>query len=304
MLSSYELYEPTTLKEACELKAADGAKIVAGGTDIYVSMHNGSLKPVSLVDIKGISELKEIREEDDHWFFGALTPHRYFEESDLFWNQFTALSEGCSQVGSVQIRQRGTIGGNICNAVPSADSVAPLLLFDTECVVVSAKGERTVPLKGFITGPKRTVLEKDEILKGVKIYKQDDRTGSCYIKYTRRKAMDLALCGTSVLLSLDESGTIVKARAALTTSAPTAIRVPRAEEYLTGKNTEQVSAEEFGCICVEDASPRSSWRSSAQFRLTIIQSLMEKAYQTALKRAGGDHDCGMPAWRCKEVPDK
>ena len=297
MLSSYELYEPKTIQEACALKAGDGVKVVAGGTDIYVSMHNGSLKPAALVDIKGIPELKEIREEEDHWFFGALTPHRYFEESDLFWQDYTALSEGCSQVGSVQIRQRGTIGGNICNAVPSADSVAPLLLFDTDCVVASPKGERIVPLKDFITGPKKTVLKADELLKGVRIYKQAERTGSCYIKYTRRKAMDLALCGTSVLLTLDENGTIVKARAALTTSAPTAIRVPRAEKWLTGQSAKDLDPEEFGCICVEDASPRSSWRSSAQFRLTIIQSLIEEAYGTALARACGDHECRKPAWR-------
>ncbi len=301
MLSSYELYEPKTIQEACELKKTDGAKIVAGGTDIYVSMHNGSLKPTALIDIKGIPELKEIREEDEHWFFGALTPHRYFEESDLFWEKYTALSEGCSQVGSVQIRQRGTVGGNICNAVPSADSVAPLLLFDTDCVVTSADGERIVPLKDFFLGPKRTVLKEDEILKGLKIYKPAERTGSRYIKYMRRKAMDLALCGCSVLVTLGETDTIVKARVALTTSAPTAIRVPDAEDYLTGKKADEVDAVAFGQICAEHASPRSSWRSSAEFRLTIIQNMAEAAYQTALQRARGDKCCDMPQWRMKEV---
>ena len=299
MLSSYELYEPHTLQEACELKTLDGAKIVAGGTDIYVAMHNGSLKPAALIDIKGIAELKEIREEEDHWFFGALTPHRYFEESRHFWKNFTALSEGCSQVGSVQIRQRGTVGGNICNAVPSADSVAPLMLFDTDCVIASAKGERTVPLKDFFVGPKRTVLEKDEILKGLKVYKQAQRTGSRYIKYTRRKAMDLALCGVSVLVTLEDE-VITKARAALTTSAPTAIRVAAAEEYLAGKKADEVDAAEFGRICAGGASPRTSWRSSADFRLTLIQNMAEDALKTALTRARGDVFCDTPAWLAKE----
>lgn len=301
MLSSYELYEPKTIREACELKMTDGAKIVAGGTDIYVAMHNGSLKPTALIDIKGIAELEEIREEKDHWYFGALTPHRYFEESDLFWEKYTALSEGCSQVGSVQIRQRGTVGGNICNAVPSADSVAPLLLFDTDCIVVSADGERIVPLKDFFLGPKRTVLEPDELLKGLKIYKPAERTGSRYIKYMRRKAMDLALCGCSVLVTLDENDVIVKARAALTTSAPTAIRVPEAEDYLTGKKADEVDSGQFGRICSEHASPRSSWRSSAEFRLTIIRNMAEDAYLTALQRARGDKQSEMPRWRAKEV---
>ncbi len=300
MLSSYELYEPHTLQEACELKKTEGAGIVAGGTDIYVAMHNGSFKPEALIDIKGIEELKEIREEEDFWFFGALTPHRYFEESRYFWENFTALSEGCSQVGSVQIRQRGTIGGNICNAVPSADSVAPLLLFDADCVIVSAKSERTVPLKDFFIGPKRTVLEKDEILKGVKVCKQAAGTGSRYIKYTRRKAMDLALCGVSVLVALDGDGTITKARAALTTSAPTAIRAAEAEEYLVGKKADEVDAVKFGHVCSEGASPRTSWRSSADFRQTLIRNLAEDALQTAIARARGDVLCDMPAWLVKE----
>ena len=299
MLSSYELYEPHTLQEACELKQTEGARIVAGGTDIYVAMHNGSLKPEALIDIKGIEELKEIREEEDCWFFGALTPHRYFEESRFFWENFTALSEGCSQVGSVQIRQRGTVGGNICNAVPSADSVAPLLLFDTDCVIASVKGERIVPLKDFFIGPKRTVLEKDEILKGFKVYKQAPGTGSRYIKYTRRKAMDLALCGVSVLVALEDE-VITKARAALTTSAPTAIRVVAAEEYLVGKKADEVDAATFGRMSSAGASPRSSWRSSADFRQTLIQNLAEDAFQTALVRARGDVFCDTPAWLVKE----
>ena len=202
-------------------------------------------------------------------------------------------------MGSVQIRQRGTVGGNICNAVPSADSVAPLLLFDTDCVIASVKGERIVPLKDFFIGPKRTVLEKDEILKGFKVYKQAPGTGSRYIKYTRRKAMDLALCGVSVLVALEDE-VITKARAALTTSAPTAIRVVAAEEYLVGKKADEVDAATFGRMSSAGASPRSSWRSSADFRQTLIQNLAEDAFQTALVRARGDVFCDTPAWLVKE----
>ena len=300
MLSSYELYEPKTIEEACRIKKADGAQVVAGGTDIYVAMHNGSHKPKALIDLKGIDELKEIREEDDHWFIGALTPHRYFEESDYFWKNFTALSEGCSQVGSVQIRQRGTIGGNICNAVPSADSVAPMLLFDAECVIASEIDERIVPLKEFFLGPKRTVLGSDEILKGIRLYKQAGNTGSRYIKYTRRKAMDLALCGVSVLVTIDSKQTITKARAALTTAAPTAVRINGAEEYLTGKTFDTADPEEFAKLCVEGANPRSSWRSSAEFRQNVIAALAEDAFRSAVKRASGDISADMPKWR-KEV---
>ena len=300
MLPSYELFEPKTIDEACRLKQQEGTWLVAGGTDIYVAMHGGALKPRALVDIKGIEELYEIARHEDHWFFGALTPHRYFEESQDFWRDYTALAEGCSQVGSVQIRQRGTIGGNICNAVPSADSVGPLLVFDADCVIVSPGGEREVPLAEFITGPKKTVLGDDEILKGVKVYIPAEHTGSCYIKYTRRKAMDLALCGASVLVTLDTDHRIIKARASLTTSAPTAIRAKTAEEYLLGKSVNEADPIEFGRLCVESASPRTSWRSSAEFRQKVIAAISEDTCRNAVRRAQGETSAAMPKWR-KEV---
>ena len=295
MLSSYELYEPTTIAEACALKQ-QGARPVAGGTDIYVAMHGGSLRPEALVDLKGIEELRGIAKEDDHWYIGALTPHRYFEESDECWRVFTALAEGCSQIGSVQIRQRGTIGGNICNAVPSADSVGPLLVYDTDCVIASANGEREVPLAEFFTGPKQTVLKDDELLKGVKVYLPAEHSGSRYIKYTRRKAMDLALCGASVLVTFDNDR-ITKARAALTTSAPTAIRAAAAEEYLLDKAAQDIDYEAFGRLCVESASPRTSWRSSAGFRQAVIAAIAADACRSAVRRAQGEASADMPKWR-------
>ena len=288
MLPSFELYTPETISEACRMKRQLQALLLAGGTDVFVAMHGGTMRPEVLVDIKGIAVLREFTQTKDAVSLGALTSHRFIEESDYFRRVYTALYEGCSQVGSVQIRQRGTLGGNICNAVPSADSIGPLLVFDTMCVVASEKTEREVLLKDFFLGPKKTMLGSDELLKALILPVPAPRTGSCYIKYTRRKAMDLALCGYSMLLTLDEDDTIVTARTALTTCAPTPIRGKKVEKYLLRKKPSEVELETLGCLSVEDAHPRSSWRASAEFRLEIIKELSVRAYQAALIRAKGD----------------
>lgn len=288
MLPSFELYVPQTASEACRMKRELQAPVVAGGTDVFVSMHSGALRPEALIDIKQISDFRCFEQTPDHVTLGALTSHRFIEESDYFRTVYTALYEGCSQVGSVQIRHRGTLGGNICNAVPSADSIGPLLVFDAACVIVSEDSERTIPLKDFFLGHKKTVLGSNELLKALLLPIPAPRTGSCYIKYTRRKAMDLALCGYSMFLTLDENDTIVTARTALTTCAPTAIRGERVEAYLQGKPVCDVDPAQLGALAAQDAHPRSSWRASAAFRLTLIQELSVQAFQTALARAKGD----------------
>lgn len=285
MLPQFELYTPTTIAEACRLKQEYNAHFLAGGTDVLVAMHGGKEYPV-LVDIKGIEELKGVTEDHKKFVFGALTPHRYVEDSHHLKRELTALWEGCSQVGSVQIRHLGTLGGNICNAVPSADSIGPLLVLGAVCHVASAEGERTVPLNEFFLGPKRTVLGAGELLRAIEVPKPAAGSGSCYIKYTRRRAMDLALCGYSILLTLTD-GVITTARIALTTSAPTPIRAENAEAYLLGKKPEDVDVAELGRLSAEDASPRSSWRSSAEFRLALLQELAGRAFKKALARAEG-----------------
>ena len=284
MLTDFELYTPTSVAEACQLKKERNAVFLAGGTDVLVAMHGGK-KYEALIDLKGIEELRGIQETEDTLVIGALTPHHAIEESHYYQKHYSALWEGCSQVGSVQIRYRGTLGGNLCNAVPSADSIGPLLVFGASCVIASGDGERTVPLSEFFVGPKKTVLGKGELLKAIVVPKPAPNTGSCYIKYTRRKAMDLALCGCSVLVTLDERDTITAARVSLTTSAPTPIRSAAAEAYLTGKKTGEVELEKLGDLTAGDATPRTSWRSSAEFRVALIKELVGRAYSTALARA-------------------
>ena len=290
MLPAFELLTPSTIAEAVKMKLETGGKFLAGGTDILVDMHSGKERYATLIDIKGLGELKRF-ESAQGLEFGALTPHRAFERSSLVRERYTALFEGCSQVGSPQIRARGTVGGNICNAVPSADSIGPLLVFDADCVIAGAQGERRVPLCGFFTGARKTVLGEGELLKSVILGEPAKGSGSAYSKYTRRNAMDLALFGVSCYIVLDK-GRVEAVRIALTTASPTPMRATDAEAFLTGKALGEAALgeallREAAELVAKQARPRSSWRSSAEFRLALARELALRTVGLAAERAKG-----------------
>jgi len=284
MLPKFDLYMPTDLAEACRLKAED-AKIVAGGTDVFVNMHGGKDRPECVVDVKNIPELQGHSFDPENGLdLGALTTHRDIELWDVIKQHYRAMFEGCSRVGSVQIRTRGTLGGNICNGAPSADSIGPMLVHDAAVVVAGPNGERTVPLKDFYLGLKKLDMQEDELLKRILIPAPNAHSGSFYIKYTRRNAMDLALLGVSAYVELD--GDVLKTvRIALTTAAPTPTRAEKTEALLTGKIISEELLESAGKAVLEESHPRSSWRSSAEFRLALLEELTVQVLREAIAQA-------------------
>lgn len=284
MLPKFELYMPTDLAEACRLKAG-GAKVVAGGTDVFVNMHGGKDHSAKVVDVKNLPELQGHSFDPETGLnLGALTTHRDIELWDVIKQHYRAMFEGCSRVGSVQIRTRGTLGGNICNGAPSADSIGPMLVHDATVVVAGPNGERTVPLKDFYLGLKKLDMQEDELLKRILIPAPKAHSGSFYIKYTRRNAMDLALLGVSAYVELD--GDVLKTvRIALTTAAPTPIRAEKTEALLNGQTISEELLAAAGKTVMEESHPRSSWRSSAEFRLTLLEELTIQALQQAIAQA-------------------
>lgn len=284
MLPKFDLYMPVDLAEACRLKA-EGATVVAGGTDVFVNMHGGKDRSGCVVDIKNIPELQGCTFSPETGLdLGALTTHREIELWDVIKTHYRAMFEGCSRVGSVQIRTRGTLGGNICNGAPSADSIGPMLVHDARVVVAGSAGEREIPLKDFYLGLKKLDMKGDEILKRIRIPAPTAHSGSFYIKYTRRNAMDLALLGVSAYVELE--GEIMKTvRIALTTAAPTPIRAEQAEALLTGKAVSDALLAAAGKAVMEESHPRSSWRSSAEFRLALLEELTVQALREAIALA-------------------
>ena len=286
MLPAFELLTPLTVSEACGMKLKTGGKFFAGGTDILVEMHGGKECYSVLIDLKGVAGLKYF-DTKKGLEFGALTTHREFELSALVRERYTALFEGCSQVGSSQIRVRATVGGNICNAVPSADSVGPLLVLGADCVIAGKEGERRAPLCDFFRGARKTVLGEAELLKGLIVPEPAKGSGSAYTKFTRRRAMDLALFGVSCYIVLD-GDRIETVRIALTTAAPTPIRATDAETFLTGKTLGESVINEAAELAAAQAKPRSSWRSSAEFRRALTRNLSARTIRLAAERAKGN----------------
>ncbi len=287
MLNKFDLLMPATLQEALDQYAELGrqCKILAGGTDVLVEMHGGHKKYECLMDIKNLVELKGLAYAPGKGLImGALTTHRELEMMPVVKEKFTALFEGASQVGCVQTRYRGTIGGNICNAVPSGDTLGPLLALDARLVLVSKQGTRELSFGEFFLGAKKTVLQEGELLMQVIVPEPKANSGSAYTKFTRRNSMDLALLGASVVLTSKDGNVCDAVRISLTTSAPTVIRALKTEAFLLGKELTPEVLEAAGEIASAEAKPRSSWRSSEEYRREVLKTIVPRTIAAAVRR--------------------
>lgn len=286
MIAKFDYHVPATLDEACALKKEfkKGGIVVAGGSDVYAKMHSGDHLYDHVIDIKQIPEMHGISwSEREGLSLGAAVTHHEIERHPLICERYDVLVQGVRTIGSLQVRNRGTIGGNICTAAPSADGVGPLLVLDASCVIHGLAGERTVALKDFFTGPKTTVLGEDEVLVRVTVPTPPQNYGGAYFKYGRRNAMEIALLGVSVYLEVAEDGKTCSAmRIALGTSAPTPIRAPKTEAYYIGKDLgDKQAVEGASQIILEDASPRNSWRADGEFRRSLLKLLVPRTVRTA-----------------------
>jgi CO/xanthine dehydrogenase FAD-binding subunit len=269
----YDYIKPGSLEEVFSLLKDYGTKatLIAGGTDVMVKIRNTKRAPEVLISLRGLKDLRYI-EKNGGYHIGALTTHRMLELSPLVKTELSALHDGASRIGSVQIRNVATIGGNICNAAPSADTAGPLLVLDARVVLEGPEGRRSVPLSEFFTGTYKTVRKQNEVLVEFEIPAEMEHFGSAYWKHSRRKAMNLPLLGIAVSLKLD-GDSVSDARIALTVAAPTPIRAYAAEEFLKGKPLTEEVLREAGKISAspECCSVRDSLRGLAWHRKEIIE---------------------------------
>ncbi len=284
----YDYEKPESLEEVFSLLKKYGKKaaLIAGGTDVMVKIRNTKKAPEVLISLVGIKELRYIK-KNGGYHIGALTTHRMLEQSPLVKAELTALQEGASRIGSVQIRNVATIGGNICNAAPSADTAGPLLVLDAKVILEGPEGRRSVPLSEFFTGTYKTARKQDEVLVEFEIPGKMEHFGSAYWKHSRRKAMNLPLLGIAVSLNLD-GDTISDARIALTVAAPTPVRAYNAEEFLKGKPLTDEVLREAGKISAspECCSLRDSLRGLAWHRKEIIEVYVVRMARLAAENIG------------------
>jgi carbon-monoxide dehydrogenase medium subunit len=293
----FELLQPRSLSEALEVKKdfGDRAKVLAGGTDLLVLLKDQKLKAEAVMSLRGIGELNLIRcDEGRGATIGALATFGDVAASPFIREKFPDLVEACKQIGAVQIQNLGTVGGNLCNASPAADTAPPLLVMDAMLTLASTRGERQISINDFFLGPRQTVLQTDEILKDIFIPQAPGRRGATYLKLGQRKAMEIAIVGISVAIHLNGSDRdISECRIAMGSVAPTPLRARKGEEILKGREIKDDLIEEVAAVAAEEASPISDVRGSREYRLDMIRVLCRRATQAAHARACGKGEEGL-----------
>ena len=280
-----EIYQPTSLQEASRLlkENGPGGRFLAGGTDLVIAMKEKGLVPKYVVDLKRIPGLTGICENSDGSItLGALTTMREIEISPLIRRKFPFLAQSAAEVGSIQIRNRATVGGNMANATPSADVAPSLIALNATTTIVGVNGRRTIALEDFFRGPGQTNMTDDEILTEIMIPKTSPRLVGEYIKFSPREMMDLAYVGVAVAYTLGEQGRCQGVRIVLGAVAPTPVRARRAEAAVEGQALTEALAEKVGEIAAEESKPISDVRSSADYRRAMVGTMTKRALLNAV----------------------
>ena len=279
---------PHGLDEALNALAS-GATPVAGGTDLVVGVRQGRWAlPEDLVSLHRLSVITGICPgEGGGLHIGAGTTHAAICADATVAQRWTALADASAIVGSPASRATGTIGGNVANASPAADTVAPLLCFGAIATVRSAGGERRFPVEGLATGPRRTVLRPDELLLGFELPDPAPGTGSCYVRLEYRQQMEIAVVGAAALVTI-EGGRLTAARVAITALAPTVRRVPEAEAALVGTDGGSAAIKTAADAAAAASSPIDDIRAPADYRRAMAAVVTRRAIAGALARARGE----------------
>lgn len=288
-MNKFDYLIPTSINEAISLHESYGerAKYIAGGTDVMVKIKEGKISPQYMISLGHLQGLGHIIYENGELRIGAMVTHRMLELSPVITKEFPILIGAVENIGSVQIRNVATIGGNIVNAVPSADGAVPLITLGTEVRVIGPKGERAIALEDFFIGPGKTLLKSGEILLEFVIPKLPPHTGAAYWKHTRRAAMELPILGVAVLISLDDDmQTCTEARIGLGVVAPTPMRAKNAEAILKGKKVDDEILEKAGKAAAQECKARDSIRGKAWYRRDMVELLVQRMAIVAMERAG------------------
>ena len=292
-MRAFEYHAPTSLNEALSLlqEHRGAARPLAGGTDLIVQMKENATKfaaPSHIVSLLRVPELGGISfSEGEGLRIGAGATMAQVAESSIIRQRYQAISEGAALVGSIQTMNMATVGGNLCNAAPSADIAPPLLAFEAEAVIVGPSGRRSLPLEEVFIGPGKTALAAEELLAEVRVPVPSAGTGSAYDRHTPRKQMDIAVVGVAAVLRI-AGERIERARVALGAVAPTPVRARHAEASLEGH---ALTDDVFGRaaeIAASECSPIADVRGSAEFRRHIVRVMTERMLREARQRIGSE----------------
>ena len=286
------VYEAKDVQDAIKkLSENENSEIISGGTDVLIRVREGKDAGMGLVSIHNINELKGVKLEGDGTIvIGAGTSFHDITYNEIIKKYIPSLGEAVNTVGGPQIRETGTIGGNICNGATSADSASTMTALEADIILEGPNGERTVNIKDFYTGPGKTVRDRCEVCKCFKIKKENyENYYGYYFKYGKRKSLEIATLGCSVLVRLNNAkDAIDDVKIAYGVASPTPSRAKSAEEYAKGKKLDDNTLlDTFSEMALSDMKPRDSWRASKEFREQLIKEMAKRSLVNAIRRAGG-----------------
>ena len=267
--------KPGSIAEAVEALKTPGAMLLCGGTDLLVKRRMGIVEPKLFVDISDLAPLRVLREADGAIEIGAAVPIAEIIASPLVHEKLPLLPRVLSKLGSLQIRNRASLGGNLVNASPAADSAIPLLLYEAQLALVSASGARNVPVEEFFRGPGKTVLQPGELIRAVRIPVPTSGFATFFHKVGRRKALTIAIASLGCLARVS-AGKIAEIRIAAGSVAPTPIRLRRTEALLTGAELSAETIEQARDSAHDEVSPIDDIRGSAAYRRAVIGDLLTR----------------------------
>ena len=278
---------PDTLEAATALLGgADGAaRVLAGGTDLLVQMRADLVEPALLVDVKKIAELRRIAADDGGFRVGAAVTGMEVMEHDGFGRAWPGVAEAVKLIGSIQVRGRATMGGNLCNASPAADGVPALIAAGATAAIAGPEGRREIPVERVTTGPGATSLARDEILVAFGFPPRPPRSADAYLRFTPRTEMDIAVVGAAVDLTLDEAGVCTRARVVLGAVAERALPVPEAGDALVGSSLDEAALARLAAAAGAAARPIDDKRGTREYRIKVAGVLAQRAALRAAERA-------------------
>lgn len=278
---------PETFNEAVSLltRANGSARLLAGGTDLLVQLRADLIEPDVVIDLKRLPGMRQIEVRNDGFTIGAAVTCAELSEHEDLVAAWPGVVEAAALIGSTQIQGRATLGGNLCNGSPAADSVPALIAAEAHVTILGADGQRNVPIQDVMSGPGRTILGSDEIITSFLLPPRRPRSGSAYLRFIPRTEMDIAVVGTGVQLIMDEAGICVEARVGLGAVAERPILAMEAAEILIGTSVSEDDLETFAQQVGEACRPIDDKRGTREFRIDVAGVLARRTARIALERA-------------------
>jgi len=278
---------PNTIDQAVALLAGEPgeARVLAGGTDLLVQLRTDLIEPVLLVDIKGIPELRQIKEEGGGFRVGAAVTGAELKEHPKLKSVWPGVVEAANLIGSTQIQGRASMGGNLCNGSPAADSVPALIAAGARASIVGPNGRRDLPVEDVMLAPRKLALTKGEIVASFLLPARPARTGDAYLRFIPRTEMDIAVVGCGVCLTLDAGGTCTAARVSLGAVAPRPLLVADAARALIGSKVDDAALKKLDAAARAACQPIDDKRGTREYRIKVAGVLARRAALIALERA-------------------